>query len=224
MDERATQVFLDAVKAGDVATVKVSLAADRSLVNAKSDSGESAVLLAMYYGHREVAQALLAHRPELNIHEASAVGDVECVREHLEAEPDLVNAYSHDGWTPLHLAAFFGRADAAGALIAGGADLHVLAENAQDNMPLHAAVAGRCKDVVALLLSKGADVHGRTGSRWTPLHLAAHGGLLDIAELLLDVGADVRAVNDGGETPLAMAMGQGHQSVADLLRQRGATE
>ena len=224
MGESMTQAFLDAVKAGDVAKVEALLAADRSLVNAKSDSGESAVLLATYHGHREVAQALLIYGPELNIHEASAVGDVERVRSCLEAAPGLINAYSHDGWTPLHLAAFFCHAETAGALVAGGADLHALARNGQANMPLHAAVAGRCKDVVALLLDEGADVRGRTGSGWTPLHLAAHGGLYEIADLLLDRGADVRAMNDGGDTPLAMAKEQGHQAVADALGQRGATE
>ena len=52
-----------------------------------------------------------------------------------------LNAYSYDGWTPLHLAAFFGQRAAVERLMAAGADLNAVSRNALRNTP--AACRGR---------------------------------------------------------------------------------
>ena len=46
-----------------------------------------------------------------------------------------------DGFTPLHLAAFFGGADAVRAILATGADPDADAENTFKVRPIHSAVA-----------------------------------------------------------------------------------
>ena len=50
----AAQELLEAVKAGDVNRVTKLLAGDPALVNARDASGNSAILLAIYYGRKEV--------------------------------------------------------------------------------------------------------------------------------------------------------------------------
>src|SRR5438132_9527981 len=132
--------MIDAVKAGDVAKVRTMLDMDATLVNALAESGESAILLAIYYGRKEVAAMLLAKGVELNLFEASAVGDVGRIKALLVAEPGQVNSYAPDGWTPLHLAAFFGHAEAARMLGAHGARLESLARNNTADTPTPGAV------------------------------------------------------------------------------------
>jgi len=71
--------LLEAVKAGDVERVKALLEPDPALVNARDDSGNSAVLLAVYYGRKNVVELLLSYKPHMNLFEASAAGDLQRV-------------------------------------------------------------------------------------------------------------------------------------------------
>jgi len=62
--------------------------------------------------------------------------------------------------------------------------------NAKNNLggtPLHEAAASGCKEIVELLVTKGADVNANIGG-WTPLHLAVDEGHTEIAELLREHG------------------------------------
>ena len=94
--------------------------------------------------------------------------------------------------------------------------------------PLHWAVMYTLnKDVVKLLLSKGAVVNAKDNNGDTPLHLAGKSKVdngKDVAELLLATKAEVNAKNNNGETPLHLAMSTGHKEVAELIRQHGGTE
>ena len=114
------QALIDAVKAGDSGQVQALIAADPTLVNAHADGGESAVLLATYYGHRDIADLLVLRGANLTVFEASAVGQVARVEALLAQDPALVNAFSPDGFTPLGLAAFFGHAGRGGLSVSPG--------------------------------------------------------------------------------------------------------
>ena len=73
-------------------------------------------------------------------------GDTARIEELLAANRSLVSTLSTDGWTPLHLAAFFGKTDAARLLLNKGAPVNARSTNAMQNMPLHAAAAGKHAD------------------------------------------------------------------------------
>ena len=224
----ATQDMLEAVKAGDVTKVKALVEADPTLVNAKDESGNSAILLAAYYGRKDVVEVLLAHGAELNLFEASAVGDLDRVTSLVAEDPDLtaelVNSYAYDGFTPLGLASFFGHSDIVEFLLAQGAEINVASKNKMRVTPLHSAVASRHFGIAESLLAHGADVNAAQQDGYTPLHEAAQNGQMEMAELLLAHGANIDARKDDGQTPLAVAMEHGHMEVADLLRRHGATE
>jgi ankyrin repeat protein len=219
---RGWEALAEAVRTGDVARVRELVADDAGLKAAHAPSGESAVLLAVYHGQDEVAQWLAEAGAPLDLHEAAALGLSDRVAVHLAAQSQEVDAYSFDGWTPLHLAAFFGRTATVEMLLAAGAATDLLARNPQANLPLHAATAARRVDVVAVLLRHGCDVNSRTAGGWTPLHLAAHGGYTELVDLFIEHGAALESRNADGVTPYDLAIEQGRSETAARLRVLGA--
>ncbi len=155
------------------------------------------MLTAIYYGANDAARLLIKCGGELTLHEAAAVGDLEPVEAALDGDPDGVNSYSHDGWTPLHLAAFFGHTPVATLLLDRGADLAAISRNRIENQPLHAAVANGQASVAALLLDRGADPDA-VSRGWTPLRLATENDNQDLVELLLARGANPENASGSG--------------------------
>jgi ankyrin repeat protein len=157
---------------------------------------------------------------------AAQTGDVTHLLSLLAQDTRAINAIGPGGWTPLHLAVYFGHKEAAALLLAHGADIHAWSENESHNQPLHAATAGSPKEgippIAALLIEHGADVNTRQHGGWTPLHAAADDGPLDLITLLLDAGAAVNAANDYGETALSLAQKNGREGAVALLTARGA--
>jgi uncharacterized protein len=175
--------------------------------------------VAKYSRQDEIATMLLERGARLDIHAACMAGALTRVVELLAAERGLVNAYSHDGWTPLHLGAFFGRQDIAEVLLANGADVHARSRNAMQNTALHAAVAGQKADVVRVLVAHGADVNARQHGGWTPLQAAAQSGDVELIRLLIANGADLKARAENNQSALDLALTKGHQAAVELLEQ-----
>ena len=181
--------------------------------------GPSAIIEAVYRDAHVRLQALLAARPELDLFEAAAVGDAARLRALLAARPADVHVYSADGWTLLHLAAFFGRAEAVEALLTVGADVRAVSRNHEGNMPLHAALAGKgVGRISTTLLAHGADVRASDAGGHTPLHHAAFRDDVALVNAILARGADPTAKNGDGKTALAIAEERGNAAVARRLR------
>lgn len=181
-----------AVAIGERDRLKALLDARPDLVNARNDDGDSLLLTAAYSGRKDVFDLLLEKGAGVNVFEASALGLSDRVGEFLGIDPSLANTYSHDGWTPLHLASFFGRKEVASVLLAHGADVNARSRStrfAKENTPLHAAAANRQIALAELLLAHGADVNARDGSGYTPLALAANGKNDLLVVILLEKGA-----------------------------------
>ena len=222
----SAQDLLEAVKAGDVNRVNELLAGDPTLVNARDASGNSAILLAIYYGRKQVEEILLAHGVELDLFEAAAAGALDRVKtivdEDVDVSADLVNTFAPDGFTALGLAAFFGHEDVAAYLLSRGAQVNTASHNRMRVMPLHSAVAGRHIGIARLLLEAGADVNAKQADGFVPLHGAAQNGQVEMIELLMEHGANVNTPDDDGKTALAYALDEGHVEAANLLRRHGA--
>lgn len=214
--------IIDAAKAGDSTEVRRLLAADPTLVGTRNEIGETPVMAALYRGHAAVVDLLLAAGAPLDVFAASATGRTDALREALGAAPASVNAFAFDGWTPLHLAAFFGRLGIVEALLESGANLNVVSRNSLRNAPLHAAIAGNHSDVALLLIERGADVHAADAGGHTPLHIAAENGSLPVVRILVERGADPRAVDAEDRTPLARAAARNHTAIVDLLVEKKA--
>lgn len=220
----STQPLFDAVRAGDLHTLAEMLEADPSLARLRDEAGLSPILVAGYHGRREAMALLASYAPEMEVGEAAAVGDVRRLRALLDADPAQTTAFSVDGWTPLHLAAFFGRGEAVRLLLERGAAASARSANPMANTPLHAAMAGRLGvDGVRALLDGGAEVDARQHGGFTALHAAAMHGDATIVRLLLDHGADPTLPADDGRTASDFARASGHLAMLALLEDGTAT-
>ena len=130
----------------------------------------SPLLLTFYERRPEEREALLAAGATIGPLEAAALGDVERLR-----TADL-SVRGGDGFTPLHLAAFFGGAEAVKAVLARGFDPDADSENTFGVRPLHSACAVGDQDAVRALLEAGANPNVHQQGGYTPLHTAAHNG------------------------------------------------
>ena len=166
--------------------------------------------------------ALVEAHPSLEIFAASILGETERVEELTTGNRSLATALSDDGWTPLHLAAFFGKEAVARVLLNKGAIVNARSTNTMNNLPLHAAAAGRHAALVQLLIERGAQVNAQQHGGWTALHAAAQNGSLEIATALVEAGADVDARAENQQRPLDLALTGGHQQVVEYLEAHGA--
>src|SRR5882762_8780042 len=214
----AAAAFIDAIKAGEYERVKAMVSADPTLIEARGRTGESAILTAVYHRQKDIVNLLVARGAPLSLFEASAAGEVERVERLVAGDRSTVNTYSADGWTPLHLAAFFGHAKIAELLLAHDADVAARSHNTNGNTPLHAALAGNHKMVAGLLIGKGGDVNATDAAGWRPLHLAAANNNLDAIKALIAQGADVVAGNGEGRTALSLAQEKNHREAVAFLR------
>ena len=160
----------------------------------------SEILLALYRGDAERLDQLLDSNPKLDIFEASALGKLPRVRNLLEGDASLAQQWSPDGFTPLHLAAFFGQLAAVRWLLDQGADVAAVSRNDMRVQPLHSAAANGHVEVCNLLLESGADPNARQHGGWTPIHAAAANGNKELEDLLVEHGADPSIANDDGKT------------------------
>jgi ankyrin repeat protein len=212
-----SQQFFEAIRAGDRGTVEELLKADGGLLGAKDEKGVGAYTAAKYSGRNEIAALLLERGVDLDLFAACMAGARERVVELIGREPELVKAYSHDGWTPLHLACFFGHPAVAETLIAQGAEVNARSSNTAQNMPLHAAAAGRNGEAVRILMEHGAEVNARQEGGWTALHAASQNGDVEMVRLLIAAGADVQARAENQQNALDLALTKARQAVVEVL-------
>lgn len=212
------QRFIEAIQQGNDSLVNDVLSDDPSLVEAKTSSGVSMILLATYYSQHEIAQLLAGKKSDLTIFEAAAVGNFQKLMQLVEADPTIINTFSEDGFPPLGLASFFGHSELADYLIRSGADVNLASKNRMQVMPLHAAVANQHLEIARMLLEHGAWVNAVQQDSFTPLHGAAQNGQIELIRLLLDYGADPHLRTADGRTSLDMAEAAGHGDAAVYLR------
>ena len=174
-------------------------------------------MAALYRGHHDVVTALVDAGAPLDIFAAAALGRADVVGGELAANPSSVNDVAYDGWTPLHLAAFFGHTATLERLLDAGADLGAISRNSLRNTPLHAAVAGGHVDAAMRLIERGAPVTVADAGGHTPLHIAAEAGYVPLVKALLDRGADPHAVDAEDKTPLSRAAARNHNDVIDVI-------
>ncbi len=213
----ADEIF-EAIKAGDADRVSSLVAGDSSLAAARNEQGISAVMWALYNQRRDLAELVSAAQPSLDIAEATAMGRIEELGALVAEDPSRVSEHSPDGFTPLHLAAFFRQPAVVKWLLERGADPNAVAKNSTMVQPLHSAVASGLTESVLALVDGGADVNAAQQGGWTPLQAAAMHNRLEMVRSLLAAGADVAQPTDDGKTAIGLAEAGGHDEMVKLLQ------
>ncbi|HEY3331272.1 MAG TPA: ankyrin repeat domain-containing protein [Capsulimonadaceae bacterium] len=180
--------FETAIKQRDTAAALKLAQETPSLLREKLSGGLTPLTLAAYNGAWELVRAFTELSGINTIGDAVLSGDLELVTTMLDGQPELLTTLTVDGFTLLHLAAYFGKDAIALDLISRGADVNAYSSNELHNKPLHAALAGQASDdVIESLLKHGAAV---TSEGATPLQIAAQNGRDKAVALLIAHGAD----------------------------------
>jgi uncharacterized protein len=214
--------LFQAIEAGDAETVRVLLESDPTLVSVRRKDGLSGLTWAAYYRKPAICELFLSHGAKPDVFEAATLGLTETVEALARSDRSLVQRYSVDGWTALHLAAHFGHTETIRVLLASGADHRSVSRNSNGNQPLQAGTAGGSVEAVELLLKVGADPNHKSHGGYTALDIAAQQGNLGMLRALLGAGADVNVPMDTGKTPLDFAIEANHEAAVDLLEAAGA--
>lgn len=168
------------------------------LASAKDANGVSILLLARFHRNPEATAALIAAGAPVTPLEAAALGEVELL------EGADLSVRSGDGFTPLHLAAFFAGPETVKAILAAGFPADADAVNRFKVRPIHSAAAAGDNESVAALLEAGANPNVQQEGGYTPLHTAAHNNDRALVQLLLEHGANPTLADDEGVVPRDM--------------------
>jgi len=151
--------IFEAAAIGQTKRVAALIKEDPALVSAYSPDGFTALSLAVFFGHAETVNALLAAGAPVNA----------ASRETMKMSP-LASALAAE------------RNDIARTLIDHGADVNAKAEN--DLTPLHTATARGNLDSAKLLLEHGADINAVTKDGKTPIAYAQERNHPEMVEFL----------------------------------------
>lgn len=210
--------IFDAIKQGSRQEVEALLSENPNVVNEANRAGLRPVILALYYGQREIAEQLRAAMDSVNIWEAAALGELETVKTLIANNPNAKDSVAPDGFTPLGLAAFFGQVETLTWLLEQGAAPNIPSENQMAVYPINSAAANRSEDtafkLVQVLAAHGASVNAAQHSGWTPLHQAAAHGFELLVDFLLEHGADPSLKSEDGRTAVDMALAGGYDQLA----------
>jgi ankyrin repeat protein len=119
-------------KDGHTKELSALLASKPKLVNEKNKNGNSLLHIAAWKGHADIVLMLLMRGAE-------------------------INAIDGKGYTPLLVAIEFRRVEIAKNLIERGASTTMA--NQAMCLPLHVAALNGCRDIIPILLERGADMN-----------------------------------------------------------------
>lgn len=217
-----TDEFLEVIRKGDIARIEQLLEENPTLANARTKDGVSAIFLALYRGNKIAALAIASKKPELDVFEASVMGDLESLKKIVSHDSVSVSSYSPDGFTALALASYLGQKEAVDYLIQKGADVNALARNETGFTALTGAVTQNQNEIAKVLVKNGARVNHHYEGGFTPLMHAAYNENVDLVSFLLQNGADPTAKNGEGKSPLTFALEKNNPEIIGLLRKNGA--
>lgn len=226
-NENGHTPLMEAASGGHVSVAEILIRSGAGINTHSNEFKETALTLACYKGHLEMARFLLdagadqEHKTDemhTALMEASMDGHVE-VAELLLDSGAQVNMPSDSFESPLTLAACGGHVALASLLLSRGANLEEV--NDEGYTPLMEASREGHEEMVSILLSHGANVNAITEeTRETALTLAACGGFMECCKLLIDAGAKLEF---GCSTALMEAAQEGHLELVTYLIQQGAS-
>ena len=207
------------IEAGNLNAVKEILIQHPELANSLTAHKISPLLLACYYKKQDIANLIVEFVDDLTLFEACAVGKFDAATLLIFQNPDSINEFSEDGFTPLGLACYFGHEELARFLVLKGADVNLASKNGFNVFPIHSAVAANNINITKMLLEASAYPNVCQKAGLAPLHTAAQLGNIELIILLLEHGAEVSLRMEGGKLPADLAADKGFHEIAEILRE-----
>lgn len=155
---RSINIF-EAAAIGRSDLVERELANSPELIEDFSEDGFTALSLASYFGHEDVARLLILKG----------------------ADPNIPSQNGFDVY-PIHSAVAANQTMLAKMLMEAGADVNVSQKSGVT--PLHSAAHNGNIELLIVLLEAGANVHAKTEDGKTPADKALEKGYLEIAKIL----------------------------------------
>jgi ankyrin repeat protein len=232
-DAQGGAALLWAVRAGHEKVVALLLGAGAP-ANSKGESGMTPLMVACEEGHMGVVRVLLRHtgteglqvrddKGWTALHYAAAAGRAE-VSTCLLTKGALANLRDGEGRTPLILASWKGHLGVVRVLADRMAGQELEQTDNKGWTALHWAAEGCHEEVMAFLLSEGAQASNRPGADTTILMWACAKGYVVVARALLKcIGVTALQETDAhGLTPLHCSACWGHEELVGLLLEQGA--
>jgi len=145
----AVSTIFELIDGGDAQGIREVLSSDPGAAAEHDENGLTVLMRAAYRGG-DVFDAVRAANPPLEPFDRIMVGESDGL-----PAPD---AWTPDGFTPLHIAAFAHNVEAARVLLKAGADPNVFATASFARVtPLGTCAFAGANDVAELLLEHGAD-------------------------------------------------------------------
>ena len=227
--------IFELIDKGDTLGVQKLVKGNPPVTAARDENGLTPLMHAAYRGRGPVFEAIAAANAPADAWDRLLLGETDGL-----PSPD---AWSPDGFTPLHIAAFARNADGAAAILAAGADPNVFATASFARVtPLGTCAFAGAFDVARVLLKHGANAGLTEVEGGTPLEVAlrngdeqlvtllfvshSHGQIDNVRTGLADDPTLANATTDWGggdwETALGAAAHAGNRPVAELLLAHGA--
>ncbi|KAK9284516.1 hypothetical protein L1049_023690 [Liquidambar formosana] len=202
-----------------------------SLVTKQNSKGDTALHIAARAGHALVVEALVGlqrdrllrlmnNEGNTALHEALINCPKSVAIDHLiQADSEVIYYPNKEEKSPLYLAAEAGYVDCLKKMLENEAVNGNIYERLRGKSPVHAALMGKKKGVLDMILEKEPRfIHLRDEKGGTLHHLAAYMGYLEVVRYLLErhnLGAIER--DKKGSFPVHLASSEGHVDVIKKL-------
>ncbi|XP_051181911.1 ankyrin repeat-containing protein At5g02620 isoform X1 [Lolium perenne] len=224
-----------AARAGQLAAVRETLSGAepeelRALLSKQNQAGETPLFVAAEYGYVELVSEMVKYHDVATagikarsgydaLHIAAKQGDVEVVKELLQALPELAMTVDASNTTALNTAATQGHMEVVRLLLEVDGSLALIARS-NGKTAVHSAARNGHVEVVRALLEAEPSIALRVDKKGqTALHMAAKGTSLDLFDALLAADATLLNLPDTkGNTALHIASRKArHQIIKRLL-------
>ncbi len=193
---------------------------------------EDTLFMAAEMGIKNIIESAIAEGVDLNVKDHDGATALWYAREHGHEEiVELLQKHGAKEIAPppgalLRRAAEEGDIEKLKSLIEKGVDVN--AKDKEGYTAIYDAAARGHKDVVELLINKGAeinihvDIEAKNSGLWTPLQTAVRHNQASVVELLISKGANVNTKDKWGFSPLHTAAKHNYNGVAEHLIEKGA--